>query len=315
MDVFKWITTILSSPLFLTITIFVLLGIIMIVYGILGARIDRKKTILHRFSKKAEGKSFLDDWLDVIKFVRKSEEKIDLQLSILDMKVSGRTFTKLKLAAAFVGIAFSLYMKNWMIIVPMILISIQFPLMVVDLRVKRRLKVFNDQVLEAFQVFITDYTTSQSVQKTLINIIPKLRDPLKKEFERLSRNLHSGVPIEEAFMEFAERTQNKWVMIFSQMIITYYRQGGDFAEHLMKITRSITGEKILEEQNSTELASVSILNYVLNALVPIAYIMNRWMNPQDAAIFTETSSGRMIIFGITISTLISLMMGKKIMKG
>lgn len=299
------------SPVGVTFLTFALLGLLLVIYGIMRGKATKRKSILQRLLKKPVSRGLLDEWLDKLKFLNKSEQVLDQQLSVLDMKIKARTFTKARILAAFLGVLLALYLKNWLAVLPLAFISIQFPTMVVHLRVNRQLKAFNDQVLESFQIFITDYTTTRSVHKTLMNIIPKLRDPLRKEYERLSRRLNSGVAVETAFMEFAERTQNKWIMIFSQMIITYYRQGGDFSEHLMKITQSIVGEKILEEQNSTELATVSTLNYILNALTPLAFVVNRWINPGDAAIFTDTTSGKMIVFFVCISTIISLLIGRR----
>ena len=70
--------------------------------------------------------------------------------------------------------------------------------------------------------------------------------------------------------------------------------------------------KILLEANTTELSSMRLINIVMNALVPVVYISNRFINPTDAKIFVETGVGKGIIFGVVIACSISLYLGKKI---
>ena len=49
-----------------------------------------------------------------------------------------------------------------------------------------------------------------------------------------------------------------------------------------------------------------LINIVMNALVPVVYISNRFINPTDAKIFVETGVGKGIIFGVVIACSISL---------
>jgi len=197
-------------------------------------------------------------------------------------------------------------------VIPTCLICASLPVTYVEMKVNKKIKLFNDQVLEAFQFFITDYTTTKSVQKAIVNICPKLKYPLRREFELLARKLNSGADVEESFLNFAERTQNKWITIFCQMMITYFRNGGDFTPHLLSITQNITNEKILSEQNNTELSSLRWINIMMNALVPVAYISNRFINPQNARVFIDTPTGKILIFVVVMGCLISLYLGKKI---
>jgi len=301
-----------SSPLNISYFTFILLGFIMILFSIVGRSIDKRKTVLTRLSGKEERVGFIDSLLDKSKFVQKHEEEFSKKIAVLDMDYNARTFTKIKLGSALVGIIVSIYLRNIYVVIPLVIICVNIPTTFLEMRVRKRIALFNDQVLEAFQIFITEYTTTRSVQKTIVDICPKLKNPLRKEFERLGRKLNSGEPIEESFLEFAERTQNKWTLIFSQMMITYFRNGGDFTEQLLNITKNITDEKILEEANTTELSSMRLINIAMNALVPVVYVSNRFINPEDAKVFVETPVGRFIMFGVVIACSISLYLGKKI---
>ncbi len=309
----KEILNFFSSPYNITFIVFLLLGILMIVYSQVGKSIERRKNIIaERRSGKKQKVGFLDQILDKSEFMRRYEDQFRKRVSVLDIEYDARKYTKLKLYSGLAGILVAIYLKNIYVVIPLILIGTSIPTAIIEMKIKKRVSLFNDQILEAFQMFITEYTTTRSVQRTIVDIGPKLKNPLRKEFERLARKLNSGEPVEECFVEFAERTQNKWTLIFAQLMITYFRNGGDFTEQLLNITKSITNEKILDETNSTELSSMRIINIAMNALVPIAYISNKFINPQDANVFVETGIGKTIMFCVVIACSISLYIGKKI---
>lgn len=54
------------------------------------------------------------------------------------------------------------------------------------------------------------------------------------------------------------------------------------------------------------------LNIVLNICVPIVYIFNKIVQPETAAVFTDTTAGRFIILGVTLACMLSLFLAKKI---
>jgi Flp pilus assembly protein TadB len=293
---------------------FVLLGILMVVFGLLKERTDRKKSVLGDLLKESRGerKGIIDKVLDRIPYIVEREKKLDAQISVLNVKYKARMFTYLELLGVVTALVISIYLRNWFILIPMVVIGFIVPVSFVEIKIKKKFKLFDDQILEAFQLFITEYTTTGNVQKTIANISPNIKYPLRNEFERLGRKLNSGEPVENCFMDFARRTNNRWTMVFAQMMITYFRTGGDFIPHLYSITESINNEKILAEQNSTELSSLRIVNMVLNALVPVAFVISRVINPEDTEVFTTTFAGKAIIFGVVVGCLISLVVGKKI---
>lgn len=292
--------------------IFFVLGVLLVCYGILGGIIERRNTILARVTEKRIYKGLLDATLDRISFVVRAEVELDKKIAVLGVEYNARTLTKARLLGAIIGLFFSVLLQNLYIVPILLIIGGSLPVTIMEMKAHKRMRVYNNQILEALQIFITEFTTIQSVQKTIVDICPKLKDPLRKEFELLARRLNSGINADEAFLAFANRTQNKWTMIFSQMMITYFRNGGDFTPHLLNITRSITDEKVLAEQNHTELSSLRLVNLAMNALVPVVFGINWVINPDTATVFTETDAGRLIILFVVIGSFISLYFGKKI---
>jgi len=292
--------------------IFFILGALFIVYGILGRTIERRKTVLLQHSEKRVRRALLDVFLDRFSSLVREEEKLDGKIAVLGINYTARTLTKTRISGGMLGILFSILLQNLYIVPLLFILGVTLPTTIIEAKANKRIRLYNSQILEALQIFITDFTTTQSVQKTIVDICPKLKSPLRQEFELLARRLNSGVNADEAFLMFASRTHNKWTMIFSQMMITYFRNGGDFTPHLLNITKSITDEKVLAEQNHTELSSLRLVNLAMNALVPLVFGINWAINEDAARIFTETEAGRLIILFVVISSFISLYFGKKI---
>lgn len=307
----QFISAFFSSSLNVALFLLAIVGLLLLVYGAILRTAAKRRTILHK-GNKASIVGALDLILNKIPFIVAKEARLDKKISVLDVSYTARTITKMEVTAAFVGLLVVFHLQNLMVLIPILIVCINIPHSFVEMKITKKIKLFNDQVLDAFQLFVTEYTTTKSVKTSIVNICPRLKYPLRKEFERLGRKLNSGENVDECFLDFASRTQNKWTMIFAQMMMTFFRNGGEFTEQLMTITKSITDEKILAEQNTTELSSMRLMNYAMNVLVPLAYVANRIISPENSRIFVETPTGKIIIFGVSIACLISLYLGKKI---
>lgn len=298
------------NPLHVTFLWLAATGFVLFLIGVLLTREQRRKSVLT--IKRKEKVSWLDSLLNRVPYIVKREERLNKRLSILSLNMSARAFTKYKVLAAVLACFVGALMHNALVVPPLIIIFISIPEAVIDNRISKRVSQMEEQTLEAFQLFLTEYTTTRNILQTLVNISPKLEYPLRSEFELLARNLHSGVPYEESLRIFAERTDNKWTNVFAQMMITYIREGGDFTPHLLNITRYITDEKILSEENKTEMSSVRTVNLLLNALIPVAYVMNTVMNPEGVRVFITTSTGKFMILIVSLCVLASLYLSRKI---
>jgi len=289
-------------------------GFLLVLYGLICVNTQKVKSILSA-NKKAQGKRpDLFDWiLDKLPIVKRSEEKTDIMLSVLDIQnKTARDVTKKRLFCGLLGVALAMLLRNVMVIPLLVFVFANIPVVLLGRKTRKRRMIYNDQVLEAFQVFVTDYTTTKSVQKTLENVCSKIKRPLRNEFERLTRKLYSGISANECFLDLSKRTQSQWVMYFSQVMMMYFQNGGDFVPHLTGIIRTMSSEKLIEEQNLTELSSLRTINLVLVLLFPIVFVASVFVAPDTLRVFTETVMGRNIIFFSIAGCIFSLIVGQKI---
>jgi len=291
-------------------------GFLLMFYGFLSGKNQRPRSVLSVKKKRKVGSPGLfDNLLDKIPLIKKSEEKIEIALSVLDMQdANPRTITKTRMVYGFVGLAIAILLRNIMVVPLLVFVFAFIPIVFLNRKLKKRRSLYNEQVQEALQVFVTDYTTTKSVQKTLENVCLKVKRPLRGEFERLVRRLNSGVPANDCFLEFSKRTQNQWIVFFSQVMMMYFRNGGDIVPHLTGIVRTMSTEKLIEEQNNTELAGLKNINFALVLLFPVVFVISVLVSPDTVRIFTETMPGRMIVFFSVAGCLFSLFVGQKIIE-
>lgn len=297
------------------VLIFILiLGILTFTFSILKEASDKRTSVLRKILSKSSNKGFLDKYLDKIKFVVKHEEKVDDYLRIIEANYTARKLTKYRLLGIYVGLLSCIYMKNILIVLPMTVIFSSLPTFIIGVGIERKQLKFNTQLTEAIQLFNVEYCTTQNVNDALFNILPKLKKPIKHEFERLFRKLNSGEKKEDCFLDFARRVNNKNAMIFAQLMITYYKKGGDVSPHISRVVSSMFSERKMRKYSKMELSGIRTVNIITNACVPVAYIANRILNPESTKYFTDTNPGRFIIFIIVTTMLGSLFIGEKISK-
>ena len=304
------------TAVFVFYALIVLIGILLIIAGHTMNRKRKREikvAVKQGVRKKTEKeRSRFDKFLDRRWMVTDSEKSMEQAVLASGLPITPRTVTKQRLGAVAGAVLFSALLKNTYIVVPLAIMLWQIPFGLVKRRALKRETVFGEQLLDNFQMFVTDFASTNSVQTSVFNMTKKSVEPLRTEWELLSRNLSSGRPPKECFVTFADRTASKWSRIFAQIMISYYKTGTPFTEQLMSLTGKMSDEKITLQENQTEISSMVTLNVILNAIVPVVYIVNRIAQPDAAGTFTNTTSGRLIIFAVTMACMLSLWLGKKI---
>ena len=308
-----------SIPIIVFYVLIALMGVTLILVGHFVNKWNKSKmttasntiNVKKKIVKKEKRLDF-DKFLDKFWFVIDAEKRITPTIKISTLPITARTITKARIWMVIIAIIFSLLLKNAFIVIPISIMLYQIPFSLVKRKANKREAIFGEQLLENFQMFVTDFTSTRNVQETVYNMSKKSKEPLRSEWTLLNANLSSGVSPEQSFVTFADRIGNKWARIFAQIMISYYNTGTSFSEQLMSLTTKMTDEKVAIQENQTEISSMRTLVVILNLCVPVCYIFNRIVQPDTAKIFTDTTSGRMIIFAITLMCMLSLWLSKKI---
>lgn len=276
---------------------------------------NKRKNILTKFNKNEDiGESNFDLFLDKFSFIVKQEKEYSRIIKIIQDKHNPRYYTRLSLLCAILGVTFSLYMNNLYILFPLVIVTFQVPSLILEIKLNTQLKKYDKQISFFLQRFITEYTTIGNVTNALIKVLDKLEKPLKPQIEILINELNSGIPPEKAFQSLSDRSSNKNLLIFSQLMIMHHSLGSNFVEEISKTIQNMRDESMMKEENSTELSMIRLANILLNLSIPFFYIAVKYLNPQDTLVFTNTSDGKKIILFVVCTSMFSLIMGNKMSK-
>lgn len=296
------------------------LAVVLLIYGVIHLYRLRQKRKILRINYVRQRKSQLDLLLDKITAIQKLEKRLRIGMALLDSKHTERDIVKYGLLLGVGGLITGIvFLKNYVAALPLAFVGFYLPLYYIEsVQVDKRRALLNDQLKESFQNFLTEYTTVGSVEQALYSVCETLPDPIRGEYERLSRKINSGAntgdKFAECMYEFAERLQNKWARLFAELMVMNNRTGAAFEKQLEMITHSMNEEVIMKETNSTELSGVSTVNFVLNLCVPIVFVINRFLNPEGNKLFTTTPQGKTIVVYIIIASIISLTAGSQMKK-
>lgn len=289
-----------------------LMGVILIVMAMISIKVERERNVIRKYIKGSyKEKGVLDRFLDENKHIQEREEINTVKYAILNEKYTPRQITKIKLFGALMGFLFSVLIRNVIMIPIMTAIAYNLPDLFFNSQSYKKRNKLQAQLGLAIRFFVSEYTTSRSVVVSLQNIIPKLPEPIRHEFERLTREFNSGIVPKEALENFAIRINNKFGYIFTRLLISYFDQGTEFGPHLIRLGEDITEDELSMSEGRTELAMVKTTNYIMNAAVFISLIAIFLVVPERGNEFQSTVQGQMLLAVSVGLSIISVALGLK----
>lgn len=289
-----------------------LLGLLILASSILSQKIDKEKNILRKMvQEKVEEKGFINDLVQATSFLKNYEEKNRLKYSIIEDKFPIRKITKMSMVSALVVFIFGLSIQNVAVTVAGIPFGFHAPLVLIDMIAKNKRNKVQEQLGTAIKFFTSEFTTSRSVVVAMQRVLDRLPQPIRHEFERLTREFNSGQSVDKALSNFALRINNKYAFIFSRLLISYFNKGTEFGEHLIQLAEDIMDEQLSMSEGRTEIAMVRTTNLIMNAAVFISILIIFFIMPAKSQVFKSTAQGQMLITVAVSLSVASLTLGLK----
>lgn len=120
---------------------------------------------------------------------------------------------------------------------------------------KRRNRMrFADDLGHALPLVATNLRGGLSIKQALVPVATNLNQPIKGEFEILSRNLERGMSVEEALAVMAERNDNKDLVLLASAVATQTETGGNLADIVDTVAGTIRQRTELRRSISSKTA-------------------------------------------------------------
>jgi tight adherence protein B len=154
-----------------------------------------------------------------------------------------------------------------------------FPWLFVRHRKSQRVSAFEESFPEAIDLLCRAIRAGHGIQTALKMVGDELGDPLGMEFRRVFEEQKFGLPLEESLAGLAERIDLADVRIFNTGVLIPRRVGGNLAEILDTLARTIRERFMIHRQVRVYTAQGRFTGYLL-AVLPIVigfmiYLLNR----------------------------------------
>ena len=149
----------------------------------------------------------------------------------------------------------------------------------VNIRKRRRLNAFNDQLGDTINLLANSLRSGFSIVQSMETVAEQLPDPMATEFHRVTQEIGLGLNYEEALQNMLRRVPSDDLDLMVTAINIQGRVGGNLAEILDTIGYTIRERVRIKGEIRVLTAQQMISGYILT-LLPVAlglvlYLLNR----------------------------------------
>ena len=141
-----------------------------------------------------------------------------------------------------------------------------------------------------------------------------ISDTLKEEFLRLNADLKFKVPLEEAFLRFAERTNSNDAMDVAAALSMQAEVGGNESKVVSDIANNISQRNMIRKEVNALFADTSMTVLVME-IMPVIIVIGIWLySPKYFDPFFESLSMKLLFIGLWVFMFIGTFVTRKMTK-
>jgi tight adherence protein B len=205
---------------------------------------------------------------------------IQTDLARADLKLRVAEFIMLTVAAVFVFYMLGqLVFGSPLIGVIFAIVGFFAPRIYVNIRKRRRLNAFNDQLGDTINLLANSLRSGFSIVQSMETVAEQLPEPISAEFHRVTQEIGLGLHYEEALNNMLRRVPSDDLDLMITAINIQGRIGGNLAEILDTIGHTIRERVRIKGEIRVLTAQQMISGYILTALPVglglVLYIINK----------------------------------------
>lgn len=227
---------------------------------------------------------------------RKGLEKLADELYTAGVALRAEEFVAIWAAAA-VGIpAFALFLGvKPVFAVGLAVLGAAAPILLVKMGRKKRLALFDSQLIDALNVMTNSLRAGVSFQSAMKNVSEEMAEPISKEFGRVYRETQMGMSMDESFARLVRRTENADLELICSAVLIQKQIGGNLAKVLENIAETISERVKLRGEVKTLTASGTTSGYIIGALPMVILLALMFVNPTYVETFFNTKAGNIML--------------------
>ena len=179
-----------------------------------------------------------------------------------------------------IGLLLFLLSKMWLIGIIGLIFGFKLPDIIVGSVKKKRMKQLNGQLPDALTIVSNGLRAGFSFTQAMNVAATEMDSPLRDEFLKIIRDNSIGKALDEALMDFSERTDDDDIDMFVTALIIQRKVGGNLAEILDTIAATIRDRARIRGEVKTLTAQGKISAIVITMLPVGIAIFLLFVNPE-----------------------------------
>lgn len=249
--------------------------------------------LIGSISKMLSKKSFMD------------EKRKKLNQAYVFMRVE--EFLGISVLVA-IGIALLSYFAttNWIITISGLIIGFRIPDIFISSIKKKRMKKLNSQLPDALSIISNGLRAGFSFTQAMSVASNELESPIRDEFMRVIRDNSIGKTLDEALMDFSERTDDEDIDMFITALIIQRKVGGNLTEVLDTISATIRDRMRIRGEVKTLTAQGRLSAIIISALPFGVALFIFISNPSYIMVLFNSSIGVIMVVGAVVMQIVGV---------
>jgi tight adherence protein B len=241
-------------------------------------------------------------------------QKLSFQLRQAQLPLTVTTFVLISGAASALGVAGSVVLTGGLdpLMSPAGLLLGALPYLYVIIAVKRRLKMFAQQLPDALDMLSSCVKGGLALNSAIQNVADEMPDPAGDEFKIVADEMTFGMSTQRVLRRLANRLDISDVRFFCAALMIQKETGGNLAEVLDGLQTTIRERFRILGQLKTLTAQGRMSGYVVGGLPIGLSVMIYLANPDYMNQLFTTSMGHKLIAAALIFQGIGVLMIRKI---
>lgn len=199
-----------------------------------------------------------------------------------------------------------------MVVMGVVILGSSLPIVLVKINKAKSQRAFDGQLVDALTIICNSLRAGFSFQTAMDNIAAELPDPISREFRRVSRECHLGMPLEESLGGLVRRSGSEDLELIVSAVVIQRQVGGNLAQVLDNISGTIRSRIKLRGDIKTMTASGTMSGYVIGAMPIILLVMLMILNPSHVEMFFTTEIGKLLLLLSAVMEAIGFFFVRKI---
>ncbi|HEY8693289.1 MAG TPA: type II secretion system F family protein [Chloroflexota bacterium] len=186
------------------------------------------------------------------------------------------------------------------------------PVLYVRARQKKRVRAFDDQLVDALVLMSNSLKTGYSFMQAMESIVREMPEPIGVEFDQALREIRMGGAIEDALLGISERVRSTDFELVVTAMVIQRQVGGNLTEILSNIAYTIRERHRILREVRVLTAQERMSGYIVAGLPVAMVVLLSLLSPSYISSMWAATSGRVIMGVGFVLELLGLLVIRKL---